>query len=298
VLGERAGRSFDAAVAFARSWQPDLIIHDPMSLEGLLAARVIGVPAALALWGPTGTHEPDHVRIVPDDISGSFRRYGLGEFTPDLIEHVIDPCPAALRPPTTADRLPVRYVPYNLAGSAPDWVWEEPSRPRVCVSWSTALSIMSGPDSYALPEIIRGVAALDVEVVVTATRQDVVKLGSVEPSIRVLEHCPLRLLLPTCDAVVHHGGAGTTLTAVSAGVPQVVLTYASEQARNGERVVNAGIGRHLPGHLVDVEQISAAVADVVSDSSYGRSADVVRDEMRRRPTPVELVATLEKLIRG
>jgi UDP:flavonoid glycosyltransferase YjiC (YdhE family) len=157
---------------------------------------------------------------------------------------------------------------------------------------------MSGPDSYALPEIIRGVAALDVEVVVTATRQDVVKLGSVEPSIRVLEHCPLRLLLPTCDAVVHHGGAGTTLTAVSAGVPQVVLTYASEQARNGERVVNAGIGRHLPGHLVDVEQISAAVADVVSDSSYGRSADVVRDEMRRRPTPVELVATLEKLIRG
>jgi UDP:flavonoid glycosyltransferase YjiC (YdhE family) len=63
-------------------------------------------------------------------------------------------------------------------------------------------------------------------------------------------------------------------------------------------VVNAGIGRHLPGHLVDVEQISAAVADVVSDSSYGRSADVVRDEMRRRPTPVELVATLEKLIRG
>jgi hypothetical protein len=297
ALARQSRESCDRAVEYARSWSANLILHDPLSLEGALAGRVVGVPAALALWGPVGTHEPDGPQLVPDDISDSFRRYGLGRFSPDLIEHVVDPCPAAVSPPTTAHRLPVRYVPYYGAGPVPPTVDVAAKGSRVCVSWSTALTTMSGPDSYALPKIVRGVSALDVEVVLTATGADLAALGPVPPSVRVLEHSPLRVLLQTCDVVVHHGGAGSTMTAMSAGVPQVLVSHTSEQARIGSRVAAAGIGRHLPGHLNGPDEIREAVVDLLTDPAYRRSAAQVCAEMQARPTPVELVATLDKLAR-
>ena len=41
--------------------------------------------------------------------------------------------------------------------------------------------------------------------------------------LTVTEALPLHLLLPACDAVVHQGGAGTTMTAVACGTPQLVV---------------------------------------------------------------------------
>jgi Protein of unknown function (DUF1205) len=297
-LAARAARGFDRAVHVARWWEPEIVVHDPYSLEGLLAARVTGVPAALSLWGPIGTHEPEGPGLVPGDISDSFRRYGLGPFRPDLVDHVIDPCPASIAPAVTATRLPVRYVPCNMGGSLPAWARRPALRPRVCVTWSTALTTMSGPRSYALPDIIRGLSALNVELVVTATQADVAALGEVPPSVRVLTHCPLHLLLPACDAVVHHGGAGSTMTAVCAGVPQLALTFASEQVRNSARIAAAGAGRHLPGNLVTAGTIRDAMVDLLTTRSYRQAAAALRTQATRRPTPAELVETLDKLARG
>jgi UDP:flavonoid glycosyltransferase YjiC (YdhE family) len=297
VFAEQTRRSFDEAVRFAQWWRPDLVIHDPVSLEGLLAARVTGVPAIVSLWGPIGTHEPD-LPLMPEDISDSFPRYGLGILSPDLVRYAIDPCPVGVAPPTTATRLPVRYIPYNTEGAAPEWLRDRRRRPRICVTWSTALTRMSGPHSYALPEIIRGLADLDVDLVVTATREDVAALGPTPASVRVVERCPLHLLLAGCDMVVHHGGAGSTMTALAAGVPQVAVTFASEQTRNSERMAAAGAGRYLPGHLAGPGAVRAAVAEVLTDPAYRNTATRLRDELAARPSPATLVSTLDTLVSG
>jgi UDP:flavonoid glycosyltransferase YjiC (YdhE family) len=299
-LARRSSAGHDAAVAFARRFQPDVVVHDPVSTEGLLAARVLNVPAALALWGPVGTHEGAGVDILGDDLGGSFARYGCEPFGPDAIGHIIDPCPAALEPPTRAQRLPARFVPYNGGGAAtvPDWVDEPADRPRVAVTWSTALSIMSGPNSYALPRIVAGLAELDIELVLTATAHDVAALGPVPPSVRVLSNCPLRLLLKHCDLVIHHGGAGSTMTALAVGVPQLAITFAPEQARVGERLAAAAVGRHLPGHLATPEAIRAEALAVLGYRAIGKVATELAAENTRRPTPVELVDALDKLTRG
>ncbi|MGS2642375.1 nucleotide disphospho-sugar-binding domain-containing protein [Streptosporangium sp. LJ11] len=292
-VAARAARGFDAAVEFATAWRPDLVLHDPVSLEGLLAARVIGVPAAICLWGPVGTEEAEHMRVVPADHSGSFPRHGLGELSLDMIEYAVDPCPPSLAPPTKARRLPVRYVPYN--GSGPVWPLPPPDRPRVCVTWSTGLTTVSGPNSYALPQIVEGLRDLDCEVVVTATAEDVAALGPVPPSVRVLERVPLRVLLPTCDAVVHHGGSGTTLTSLWAGVPQLALTFASEQTVAARRTAATGAGLHLLGHLAGPAAIGAAVAKLLGDGSYRDTASRLREEILAGPSPARFVADLEEL---
>ncbi|WP_328891794.1 nucleotide disphospho-sugar-binding domain-containing protein [Streptomyces sp. NBC_00316] len=294
----RAAQGHDRAVRFARRWRPELVVHDPVSTEGQLVAHVLGVPAVLALWGPVGTHEAHGPELIPEDLSRSFERYGCGPFGADSIEYVIDPCPEALEPPVQACRLPVRFIPYNGGGLAPDWL-DQPARGvRVAVTWSTALTSMSGPDSFILPRIVTALADLDAEVVLTATRDDVAALGAVPPSVRVLERCPLGPLLAHSDLVLHHGGAGSAMTALAAGVPQLAVTFAAEQARIAERVQEAGAGRHLPGHLASREAIRSAAEALLSRPDYRRTAWQLSEDNLRRPSPVRLVDRLVRLARG
>ncbi|MBW8486204.1 nucleotide disphospho-sugar-binding domain-containing protein [Actinomadura parmotrematis] len=297
ALAERAARSFDAAVEFARAWRPGLVLHDPASLEGLLAARVTGVPAALCLWGPVGTHEPPHMGIVPADHSGSFPRHGQGPFDLDMIEHVLDPCPPSLEAPVRAARTRFGYVPFNGTTPVPAWTLEPPApgRPRVCVTWSTALTATSGPRSYLLPDILRALDGTGREVVVTATAADVAALGRVPAGVRVAEHVPLMAVLPGCAAVIHHGGSGSAMTALRAGVPQLITTFAAEQAATGRRVAAAGAGRHLPGHEADPAALRAALDALLTDPAHRTAAARIRAEILAQPTPAELVGTLEDL---
>lgn len=292
----RAAASFDSAVDFARAYRPDLILHDPASIEGVLVGQLLGIPAIMSMWGPVGTAEPEHMRIMPEDISDSFPRYGLDPFTADMITTVIDACPPSLTVPMAVRRLPVRYVPYNGNGAAPRWVLDPAERPRVCVTWSTALASMSGPRASILPELVRGLLDLDVELVVTAMARDLAALGPLPRSVRVVERLPLRLVLPSSAAVIHHGGGGSTLTSLWAGVPQLAPTFASEQTASARRVQAAGAGLHMLGHLATAATVRESVEKLLADGSYAASASALREEMHALPTPAELVRSLPDLV--
>ncbi|GAA3343160.1 hypothetical protein GCM10020358_40800 [Amorphoplanes nipponensis] len=232
---------------------------------------------------------------MPEYPAGTFARWKVGSLGPDAVTHVVDVCPPALAPPTTATRLPVRFVPYNGPGAGPPGDDRPAGRPRVCVVWGTSTTAMSGPRSFALPDIVTALAGLDVEVVVTATAEDLDRLGPLPRGVRGVERCPLRLVLPGCSAVVHHGGAGCTMTAVDAGVPQLGVSFAIEQALNAERVAAAGAGAHLPGHLAGVDTVRAAVTDLLDKPAYAAAARALREDARARPTPADLVSTLAGL---
>ncbi|MFC8507221.1 nucleotide disphospho-sugar-binding domain-containing protein [Streptomyces sp. NPDC057411] len=298
ALAESAARSFDAAVSYARDWRPRLVLHDPGSLEGLLVAKLFDVPSALCLWGPASPHDPEHMRIVPTDHSGSFPRYGLGTFDLGMVERVVDPSPPSLKVPVLAERLPVRYVPYNGAGAVPAWTVRPPERTRVCVGWSTALSTLCGPDSFLLPRIVAALEGLDCEVVLTATARDVAALGTVPDSVRVATHLPLAALLPGCAAVLHHGGSGSALTALWAGVPQFVATFAAEQQIVGERLAAGGAALHVPGHLADEDAIRTGVERLIEDRSHRDAAARLRAEITEAPSPAALATDLEALATG
>ncbi|SEB31003.1 UDP:flavonoid glycosyltransferase YjiC, YdhE family [Streptomyces misionensis] len=295
-LAEPARRGFDAAVGLARRWRPDLVVHELLSLEGVLAARVTGVPSVLHLWGPVGTDEDEPgLRLRPDDPTGAFRRHGAGEFRPDFVRHVIDPCPAGLRPRTDAARLPMRYVPYNGPGAVPRLAPPRPGRPRVCVIWGNSATRVAGPQAFRLPEVLAALTELDADVVLTAPAADVAALGQLPPSVTVLAQCPLHLLLPGCDAVVHHGGAGAVMTATAAGVPQMVMACAMDQFLNARRVAAAGAGLALPAHRADAVAVRAAVGELLGDPGHRERAARLRDEMRALPSPAQLVRDLAAL---
>lgn len=300
-VGRETARGADAAVSFARRWRPDLVVHDRLSMDGVLAARAVGVPHVAHLWGSVGTHEAGPaLHPVPVDRTGEFARFGLPPMSADLIEHVIDPCPPSLSPPTLASRLPVRYVPYNgpAVDSSPAPAVNPSGRPRICVMWSNSVTQIYGEASYAVPEIVKATEDLDAELVILAHPDDREALRGLPPAVTVLENYPLRLLLPTCAALVHHGGAGTLMTALAAGVPQLALPFGAEQEADGERMAATGAGLSLLGHLATAPAIRERVVRLLNVPGHREAATRLAKENAARPTPAQLVPVLEDLARG
>lgn len=60
--------------------------------------------------------------------------------------------------------------------------------------------------------------------------------------VHLLESAPHDWLFPRMAAVVHHGGAGTTATALRAGVPALVVAHIGDQPYWGRRVFELGVG--------------------------------------------------------
>ncbi len=289
-------RSMDEVVSYARRWSPDLVVHDVLNTEGLLAAEVTGVPAVCHLWGAIGTAEQEQgVNLVPVDHNKDFQRHGAAPMGPELIRYVIDPCPPSIAAPATATRLPVRYVPYNGPGAAPDWVLDEPRRPRICVVWGNSLAGLLGPRSFLVPSIVDALGGLDADVLVAADPAALSGLGSVPDNVSVLGYCPLALMLPRCDVVVYHGGAGCGMTAAWAGTTHLALPFTPEQTAHARRVTGSGVGIWHDGATVDTATIGASVRALLADPGYRTAATELREELRAMPTPAQLVADLEKI---
>jgi UDP:flavonoid glycosyltransferase YjiC (YdhE family) len=58
-------------------------------------------------------------------------------------------------------------------------------------------------------------------------------------SVGSLDHARL---FPRLDLVVHHGGAGTTATALRAGTPQLIVPHIVDQFFHGRRIAELGLG--------------------------------------------------------
>jgi UDP:flavonoid glycosyltransferase YjiC (YdhE family) len=288
----------EGVLGFARAWRPDLVVHDRLSMEGVLAGRALGVPHVAHLWGPVGTRESDPRLVpLPVDYTRAFPRLGLPPMGPELVEYLIDPCPDSLTPPTGALRLPTRYVPYNGPGAMEQWAMQPPERPRVCVLWSNSVSSSYGAGSYLVPRVVRALSGLGVELVLPVHPDDVAGLGELPPDVRVVEQFPIRLLLPTCDAIVHHGGAGCVMTAAAAGVPQLGLTFGPEQDADAGRLAATGAGRHLTGDRASEEAVRSAVSALLTEPGYRKAAGRLREENDARPPQSALVPLLERLAR-
>ena len=93
-------------------------------------------------------------------------------------------------------------------------------------------------------------------------------------------------VLPHCSAVITHGGHGTVLKALIAGVPLVLVPLGRDQPDNAARVVHAGAGIRLRKNA-SVSALRAAVARVIGDPRYRAAAgamaarlDAERDDNR------------------
>jgi UDP:flavonoid glycosyltransferase YjiC (YdhE family) len=282
----------DDLVALARSWRPDLVVYEPTAWAGPLAAAVSGVPAVRHLFGADLLYRAGDA--VGELLAPLCRRFGVPELQP-WGAVTVDPCPPGLQVSSACCRMPVRYVPYNGPGAVPDWLSDPPRRTRVCVTWGTTLSRLAS-GFFLARDVIAAIQELDVEILAAVSAEQRGLLGDVPPQVRVAESVPLHLVLPSCDLLIAHGGAGTMLTGLSCGLPQLLVPRLPDHAGHARQLARTGAGMVLPAEKASPEEIRRGAEELLSQGSYRAAARRLQLEIDRQPPPAEIVGTLAALI--
>lgn len=298
----------DALVAFARDWEPDLVIWETFTLAGAITARATGAAHARLVSGPDITlrarqeflrlagEQPVAYREDPtaEWLNWTLERLGsTSRFEEEMVtgQWTIDTTPASTRLDLGLHTVAMRFVPYHGASVVPGWLHGPAPRPRICLS----LGISECDVSMSPADIIRAMADLDVEVVATLAESSREQVPEVPANTRLLDFVPLNDLLPTCSAIVHHGGIGTKATAELHGVPQVILPVGWDTAVMAERIEQLGAGLSVPAGELTVDGLREKVTQVVREPSFAESAERLRQEMLAEPCPNDVVPLLEKL---
>jgi UDP:flavonoid glycosyltransferase YjiC (YdhE family) len=140
-------------------------------------------------------------------------------------------------------------------------------------------------------------AELGMDCLALAPPAEIERIGQLPDSVRALTSAPLHRVLAHCDAIVHHGGDGTALTAATAGVPQLVITGNPEGDLCAGRLAANGAGTYLRLQDLRDDPASASVIrtgldDLLADSAYAEGAKHLREEIEVQPTPADVAAAL------
>jgi glycosyltransferase (activator-dependent family) len=301
----------EGAVRYARSWRPDLVIWDGMTMtySGPVAARacgaaharfVLGTDALVQLRTAAGEQHPgsDPIR---DGLQPILDRHGL-DFAEEMVvgQWSISSMPPWTWQPPAVPYLAMRPVPFNGPSTVPDWLLEEPGRKRVCLTLGLShRELNPGPSAEGM---LDAVADVDAEVVLTLGADQLASLRRVPGNVRAVEFVPMTALLPTCSAVVHHGGYGTFISALDHAVPQLLVPgkFGSDRywgpvaMANGLEARGAGVYVSDPGRLTP-EGLREHLLAVLKDPAFEANAARLRAEALATPTPNEVVPAIEKL---
>lgn len=283
-----------AYLEVARDWRPDLVVGEQLDFAAPVVAGVLGVPSVRHRWGVDPLSGPARP-IAEVFLDGLCRRLGLDGLPEPAL--VLDPCPPVLQVPDAAPGTPIRFVPFNGRGTRPEWVRRRRAARRVCVTFGQQTLLLNG-----MPLLRHVLAAFDglrdTEAVVTVDPSLQPGLGDLPDAVRVVDPTPLSLFLDTCDAIVHHGGCGTAMTATAAGLPQLVLPQIMDQFAAGDAVaaVGAGLSVERAADQDDPRRVREALGALLTEDGYRAAAAELAAAVRRMPSPARVALDLEQLV--
>lgn len=300
----------DELVAYAQYWKPDLVIWELFTFAGAVAARASGAASARILSFPDTFYGVRvellrHLAGSPDErrddslaewLSLVLERHGC-RFDEEVVtgSWTIDQMPPGVRLELGLPTVPMRYVPYNGPTPAvvPDWLRSDPAKPRVCFTLGETIRRTAFPNAVRVADLFAAIDDLDIEAVALLSEQE---LGDakVPGNTRVVDRVPLHALMPSCAAIVHHGGAGTWSTAAAYGVPQVAMGWMWDAIYRAQRLEAHGAGRFLPSFELSPTRLREELVRILDEPSFAECAGALSQTMASAPSPVEVVPELER----
>jgi len=205
--------------------------------------------------------------------------------------------PASIDPSPFADT--ARYhEPRETPVPLPDW-WRGASSPLIYMTFGTVLGYMSiAAETYRMA--LSAVQRIDARVLLTVGRRfDASTLGPVPAHVRVEPWIDQARVLDEADAVVCHGGSGTALAALAAGIPLVMVPLFADQFVNARRIAARGAGRIVEAQTETsgARSISTAAAPVIASGIEDVLGDVTyRDRARAVAAEMATTATVEEVL--
>ncbi|UUU30228.1 DUF1205 domain-containing protein [Streptomyces sp. CA-210063] len=290
ILEKFAGVSdlmLDGTLSFARAWEPDLIVYSRLNGAALVTARALGVPAIE--HGFSFLREGTMPQRFLPHLEPLFARVGVAHELPDVTSLYFAP---GHMMHGEGEGWTMRSVPFHGGGTLPDWMAEPKQRPRICVTLGTTVPYVAGVGS--LESVLAAAGDVDAEFVLAlGDDPDLDALGTLPGNVRVVGWTPLATLLTTCDAIIHHGGAGTTLASAHAGVPQLAIPHGADNWINADMIERNGLGLRR-----DAEQVDATLINtLLHDRDLRTRTHEARAALAAEPGPDRIVLRLEALVK-
>jgi UDP:flavonoid glycosyltransferase YjiC (YdhE family) len=285
---EIAAPAMAADVApFIRRWRPDVVVREEGEHGGAVASAAAGVPWITHGWG-SPLQGPEALVELGRLVAPLWERAGLR--APVGAEMygaaVLDPCPPSLygELPALAHRHGVRAT--SAGGRREPGSDKATGRPLAYVGFGTVPLFRDEPELTKVA--VDALVAQGFDVTATTGEAHLARqLERAHPGrVRVEGWVQLPELLASCDLAVCHGGAGTVLSALAAGVPLVLLPRgAPSQLRMSEACEARGVGRAVAWNGTNGDEVRAAVVDVTSSPHFRATAAAVAKELAAMPDP-------------
>ena len=283
-----------------RAWLPDLIVRESAEFAAAAAADEANIPHARVaahngrVEGPLILQAAEavdalrkEVGLTPDH-GASLRREHSLTFFPASMDGIAND--AGLREPYRVSR-PSDTI--SATTVRPAWAPKD-GRPFVYITFGTIALSPDGP-----PAIYR--AALDAVAVMpvaalltTGPAVSASSLGPIPANVTVEPWVPQGDVLPYATALVCHGGSGTVLGGLAAGVPMVVAPRGADQPQNARAIDELGAGIEVLAP--DASKLQSALERVLADPSFRAAAGRIAGEMAAMPSMETAVNSLLSLI--
>ena len=284
--------------------QPDIVVHDILTLGPSLAGELLGIPRATliphvfpeagpgfpiysfgallprtalgrAFW--ERAHLPVRRGLQSGRLALNRTRAQVG--LPPL-EHVHGGTSRELALVATFPQLEYPRPWPSHAHVVGPLMWEPPAEetplppgndPLVLIAPSTS----QDPDHRLLHAALRGLADAPVRVLATYNRRLPSRPLQVPDNTCVVDWVSYTRTLPHCDAIVCHAGHGTLVRALSCGVPVVACPVAGDMNENAARLAWAGAGVRLPRRFISPRPLRHAVERTLSEPSIRTQAQAL-----------------------
>jgi sterol 3beta-glucosyltransferase len=98
--------------------------------------------------------------------------------------------------------------------------------------------------------------------------------------VHFIDAAPHDQLFPRCQAIVHHGGAGTVGAALAAGKPSLIVPFMVDQPWWAERLAEQHLGpRALKPARFTANRFSRAIKGVVNDPRYTKNCVAIAAQL-------------------
>ncbi|HET6858188.1 MAG TPA: glycosyltransferase [Streptomyces sp.] len=287
-FGRMAAAGLGPLRRLAESWRPDVVVGGTLSYVAPLLAAHLGVPFVRQAWDISDTEEI--AAAAQEELRPELDELGLSDLPdPDLF---VDICPPSLRAPGAQSAQFMRWVPANPQRRLEPWMYDKGTRRRVCITSGTRVALADS--GGFLRALVKGVSPLDVELVVAAPGETARELQAEFPDVRA-GWFPLDVVAPTCDLILHHAGGSTGMTAMQAGVPQLLIPQGVNFVAGSRRIADFGAAiTLLPGDDTP-DAVAAACQELLTNSSYAEQAGRLAEEIAGLPLPSEVVGVIENL---
>jgi UDP:flavonoid glycosyltransferase YjiC (YdhE family) len=298
--GACAGAAIPGLIETIERWRPAIVVRESQEYAAVVAAEKVGIPhVRVAISAPSG--EAGIFPYAAPFMDAHGREAGL---PPDpsgeriLKETALTLFPRSLEAAESARSHVLRFR--AVRKSAPplhDW-WGAGTGPFV---YATLGTVVGGFDvmQSGYRTVLDAFVDLPIRALLTVGADLPLEvLGEVPPNVHVERFVPQDDVIPHAAAVLCHGGSGTVLGTLAAGIPLVVAPMFADQPFNAERVAAAAAGLGLPTRAWRSQDLRGALVRVLEEGSFRTAARRIADEIAALPSVDEAGAEIERLARA